>query len=80
MDHVLEDRDVGLGGRGFSLVVVSILFTSLALILVVLRIGSRLFSGRKVGLDDFVIIFSVVSLSGMVVKGSCNPSRLQYCA
>ena len=61
MEDVLGPRDVGLAGRGSSLVVISIVFTSLALLLVILRIGARLFAGLRLGADDVAIAFSVVN-------------------
>ena len=57
---VLEARDVGFHGRGTNLVIISITFLSVALCLVGARVTSRVTTGRKIGLDDYAIITSVV--------------------
>ena len=57
---VLEARDVGFHGRGTNLVIISIMFLSAALCLVGARVTSRVTTGRKLGLDDYAIIASVV--------------------
>ena len=69
---VLEARDVGFHGRGTNLVVISIIFLSIALCLVGARVTSRVTTGRKLGLDDYAIIASVVrSYSLREVIDSC---------
>ena len=57
---VLEARDVGFHGRGTNLVIISIIFLSVAFCLVGARVTSRVTTGRKLGLDDYAIIASVV--------------------
>ena len=57
---VLEARDVGFHGRGTNLVIISIIFLAVAFCLVAARVASRVTTGRKLGLDDFAIIASVV--------------------
>ena len=58
---ILEPRQIGVHGRGVNLVIVSIIFVTIAFCLVGARVGSRLSTGRKLGPDDYAIIASVVS-------------------
>ena len=50
-------------GRGVNLAVVSIVFTLVALGLVVARLAARSTTGRKLGSDDYAIVLSAVSPS-----------------
>ena len=69
---VLEARDVGFHGRGTNLVIISIVFLAVAFCLVGARVVSRVTTGRKLGLDDFAIIASVVRSHTLVgVIDSC---------
>ena len=54
-------RDLGLGGRGSLLVVVSIVFNLVAVLMVVMRMISRTLCLKERGWDDYTILFSVVS-------------------
>ena len=58
---VIEARDVGFHGRGTNLVIISIIFLTVAFFLVGARVTSRVTTGRKIGLDDYAIMASVVS-------------------
>lgn len=59
---VIYTRDNQLHGRGVNLAVISIVFTFVAVCLVVSRLASRLTTGRKLHEDDYAIVASVVSL------------------
>lgn len=59
---VVEGRDVGIKGRGIELVIVSIVFTAVAVALVATRLSTRFQTGRKLGKDDYAIVASVVRL------------------
>lgn len=54
-------QSLGLGGRGHLLIVISLVFNLLAVLLVVMRMLSRTLSVKERGLDDYTIVFSVVS-------------------
>ena len=57
---VIRARDMSLHNRGAVLVVISIIFNSVALGLVAMRLGTKLASRRKPGLDDYAILLSLV--------------------
>lgn len=65
---VLNIRDGEFYGRGVNLAVISIVFTSAAASLVVSRLASRLTTGRKLGLDDYAIVASLVFSIGVSVS------------
>lgn len=54
-------RNVGIQGRGVELVIVSLVFVSVALCLVLGRLWSRMAAKRSFGLDDYAITLSLVS-------------------
>ena len=56
-------RGLGLAGRGSGLVVISLVFTSIAIVSVALRIASRFKFAKCLGWDDYAILFSLVSSS-----------------
>ena len=62
---VLEARNVGFHGRGINLAIISIVFLSVAFILVAARVTSRVTTGRKLGRDDYAIMASVVRLHSL---------------
>lgn len=53
-------RDVSVHKRGAVLVVISIAVNAVAFGLVALRLGARLASKRKLGMDDYAILLSLV--------------------
>lgn len=57
---VVRARDMNVHSRGAVLVVISIVFNIVALALVAMRLGTRLLSKRKLGLDDYAILLSLV--------------------
>ena len=57
---VIRARDMSLHNRGAVLVVISIVFNSVASGLVAIRLGTKLASRRKLGLDDYAILLSLV--------------------
>lgn len=58
--NTLYMRDMSLHDRGAVLVIMSIVFTVVALALVAMRFVSRLLSKRQLGLDDYAILLSLV--------------------
>ena len=56
----LQSRDIGFHGRGTSLALIAIIFTSIALATVIGRFYYRSTNGRRMGKDDAVIAFSMV--------------------
>ena len=79
---VIYARDNQLHGRGVNLAVISIVFTFVAVCLVVSRLASRLTTGRKLHEDDYAIIASVVSFAAsntsfhLVLVCLCNMTLL----
>lgn len=60
-------RDMSLHTRGAVLVVISIVFSGIAFALVLLRLGARLGSKRKLGMDDYAILLSLVRFADICV-------------
>lgn len=56
----LSARAFGLGGRGFSMVIIQYVMMSLAILLVINRLAVRVIMCKRVGLDDYVILLSLV--------------------
>ena len=65
---ILNARDNEFYGRGVNLAVISIVFTSAAACLVVSRLASRLTTGRKLGLDDYAIVASLMFSIGVGIS------------
>lgn len=64
MNAVPLAGDLGVGGRGMGLVIVSAVLTTISLLFVILRIVSRMtFKRARLGRDDLAIVCSVVGLS-----------------
>lgn len=57
---VVAKRDVGVGGRGSELFIISIVFTAVAICFVAMRLATRLKLGKMLGLDDYAIMLSMV--------------------
>ena len=57
---VIRERDMSLQNRGAILVIISIVFNSVGLGLVAMRLGTKLASRRKLGPDDYAILLSLV--------------------
>lgn len=72
---MLRQRSNEFNGRGVNLVVISIVFTTVAVGLVGTRVASRLTTGRKLGSDDYAIILSMVGLLLTRHKAqACSPN------
>lgn len=56
----LSARAFGLGGRGFSMVIIQYVMMSIAILLVINRFAVRLMKCKELGLDDLVILASLV--------------------
>ncbi len=54
---------VGIHGRGAPLVDLSIIFGTVAAVVVTLRVSTRLLSKAGLGSDDYIIVCSMVSFS-----------------
>lgn len=64
-------RDVSVYTRGAVLVVISIVINGVAFGLVALRLGARLASKRKLGMDDYAILLSLVRFADICMD--CQP-------
>ena len=64
---VIRERDLSLQNRGAVLVVISIVFNSIGLGLVAMRLGTKWASRRKLGLEDCAILLSLVRCFGLCV-------------
>ncbi|MCJ1265316.1 hypothetical protein MMC22_005192 [Lobaria immixta] len=62
---VVRGRDMDVHNRGAVLVVTSIVFNIVAFALVAMRLGTRLVSKRKLGLDDCAILVSLIFSVGL---------------
>lgn len=58
----IQGRDNELYGRGTNLFIISILFATAAGFLVLSRLVSRVTTARQLGLDDYAITLSMVSI------------------
>ena len=75
---VIYARDNQLHGRGVNLAVISIVFTFVAVCLVISRLASRLTTGRKLHEDDYAIIASMVSLAHLEKLRSHLDGLIRY--
>lgn len=64
---VIRERDLSLQNRGAVLVVISIVFNSIGLGLVAMRLGTKWVSRRKLGLEDCAILLSLVRCFALCV-------------
>lgn len=57
----IEQREIpGFHGRGGTLFVLSILFVSIAAVLVAVRVSTRFATKRELGKDDYFILLATV--------------------
>lgn len=57
----IEPREIpGFHGRGGTLFVLSILFVSIAAVLVAVRVSTRFVTKRELGKDDYFILLATV--------------------
>ncbi|KAL8677615.1 MAG: hypothetical protein Q9186_005974 [Xanthomendoza sp. 1 TL-2023] len=71
----LETRDVGFQGRGVQLVLVAIIFTSIALATVIARFVCRHHNAKQYGMDDWIIAISMNSYALLSFQSSPAPSE-----
>lgn len=57
-------RDLNVHNRGAVLVIISIIFNSLALALVAMRLATRMAVKCQLGPDDYAILLSLVGFTG----------------
>ena len=63
MNAALLTGDLGVGGRGRGLAIVSIVLTAISILVVILRFVSRMtVKEARLGWDDVAIVCSVVGL------------------
>ncbi|MCJ1464379.1 hypothetical protein MMC07_002992 [Pseudocyphellaria aurata] len=64
---LIQTRDMSVHNRGAVLVVVSIVFNSVAFALVALRLGTRIVGKRTLGMDDYAIFLSLIFSIGLTI-------------
>ena len=77
---VIYARENQLHGRGVNLAVISIVFTFVAVCLVISRLASRLTTGRKLHEDDYAIVASAVRLHPHHSRKTSHVRLLTKCA